>query len=260
MWLQVLAVLLPKTLSEAAHTVESLFPREDGYNHRLQVGRKAQLGDKLVYTSSILGRAAVDTSLTYGEFDLEFFAALAQVALSFGGRNSEGAVLVDVGSGCGRLVIASAVLFPQLSSVVGIETVESLHDMAIESLTKMQTIDGQVSGKGPRIEFHLGNALGFLSEVVSHSNTIVFAYSSTWPSDGIILTDFSRECGKLPVGTRIITTDKRLGPIESVRDVRGEDAGTIAPWAFEKITAYEGPNKETGGSIGYVWEVVRSCG
>ena len=73
----------------------------------------------------------------------------------------------------------------------------------------------------------------------------LFAYCSTWPSSGNVLTEFSNTCGGLRVGTRVVTTDRRL------RDGQG--------FSFALVDALEGPNVETGGtSVGYVYEVQRS--
>ena len=76
---------------------------------------------------------------------------------------------------------------------------------------------------------------------------MLFAYSSTWPSSGDVLTDFSEMCGAcLRPGSRVIVTDKRLGSDEH--------------WGrFELVDAVEGPNAGTGGrSVGYIYEVIQS--
>ena len=74
---------------------------------------------------------------------------------------------------------------------------------------------------------------------------VLFAYSSTWAGIGDVLTYFSATCGThLRVGARVVTTDKRL--------IDDQD------WSFELLEAIDGPNRETGGSVGYVHEVTRS--
>ena len=76
---------------------------------------------------------------------------------------------------------------------------------------------------------------------------ILFAYSSTWPAEGDLLSDFTQLCGtRLPVGTRVITTDRRLVSLDGA-------------WRFDLLGTYEGRNAETGGtSVGYVQVVAKS--
>ena len=77
--------------------------------------------------------------------------------------------------------------------------------------------------------------------------SVLFAYSSTWPSQGDELSDFSVVCGTaLRAGTRVVTTDRKLCSVEGL-------------WEFALLHSLEGPNTETGGvSVGFVHEVVRS--
>ena len=93
----------------------------DEYGERLAIGRKAQLGDDLVYRLGLIGGGSVDTALTYGEYELEFFATLVDRALD--GGDGAGHSFVDVGSGCGRLVLAASELWPALARVSGVESV-----------------------------------------------------------------------------------------------------------------------------------------
>ena len=76
---------------------------------------------------------------------------------------------------------------------------------------------------------------------------MLFAYSSTWPSEGNLLSDFSAVCGNhLRRGARVVTTDRRLCSVDGL-------------WRFELLDRQEGNNHETGGtSVGYVYEVLES--
>ena len=47
------------------------------YDDRLIIGRKAQLGEEMIYRSGL----NIDSTLTYGEFDLNLFASLVDRAL-----------------------------------------------------------------------------------------------------------------------------------------------------------------------------------
>uniref|UniRef100_A0A7S4BYD0 Uncharacterized protein n=1 Tax=Chrysotila carterae TaxID=13221 RepID=A0A7S4BYD0_CHRCT len=103
-------------------------------------------------------------------------------------------------------------------------------------------------GDGVTGEFICGDAIELLKQPSSDREPpdVVFAYSTAFASNGVELTDFSLACAFLPVGSRVVTTDKLL--------VSEEDAG----WRFDLLATLDGPNRETGGSTGYVWEVGRS--
>lgn len=86
--------------------------------------------------------------LTYGEFDLTFFARLLDEARDlFESDDDEstegwnGRVFCDVGSGTGRLVLAAAALHPGLKAARGVEVLEGIHNMAEETLEKCRVTD-----------------------------------------------------------------------------------------------------------------------
>ena len=127
--------LTPTNLAAAEALVARVYPGGAGspsggdeYGERLAIGRKAQLGDDLVYRPGLIGGGSVDTALTYGEYDLGFFATLVDRALD--GGDGAGHSFVDVGSGCGRLVLAASELWPALARVSGVESVAELHALA----------------------------------------------------------------------------------------------------------------------------------
>jgi hypothetical protein len=82
--------------------------------------------------------------LTYGEFDLFFFAQLLDRALDQYNENVkswEDKVFTDVGSGTGRLVLAAAALHPW-RLCRGVEVLKGIHNVALETLEKCRcTID-----------------------------------------------------------------------------------------------------------------------
>ncbi|KAL1523454.1 hypothetical protein AB1Y20_018394 [Prymnesium parvum] len=209
------------------------------FDERLMIGRQAQLGDQMVYRPGLLG-CRVPSELTYGEFDLGFYAQLVDTALST--RGQEGGVLVDVGSGCGRLVLASAVLWPGLRRVAGVEKVEPLHAIALAASQAVRLPPG-----APTAEFFCSDAHEALrAGGPLQDASILFAYSSTFPSCGDVMTDFSELCARcLRPGTLVIVTDKQLGSIGDAE--------------FKLLDAVEGRNAETGGaSVGYIYQVIRS--
>jgi len=110
------------------------------FDERLSAGRKAQGhgGGAIAMRASDL-----PSGLTYGEFNLHFFLELVSRAVSFRrGENGSGDFypemctfpapdlkFMDVGSGCGRLVFAAAMI-KKFQVNYGIEIVSSLHAMA----------------------------------------------------------------------------------------------------------------------------------
>lgn len=184
-----------------------------------------------------------DAGLLASQFDLTFFAQLVDTALQTSSLPRDRNVFVDVGSGCGRLVLASSVLWPELRRVAGVEKVQSLHALALSASEAITIPTGS-----PQPEFYCSDA----SDVLQQSGaleeaSVLFAYSSTFPSHGNMLSEFSRTCGQcLRVGTRIVVTDKQLQSDNS--------------WGqFQLIDALEGRNAETGGtSIGYIYQVTKS--
>eukprot|EP00966_Prymnesium_polylepis_P252113 5828439-Prymnesium_polylepis.1 len=46
------------------------------FDVRLNMGRRAQLGESMVYRPGLIGGDGVETDLTYGEYNLEFYGAL----------------------------------------------------------------------------------------------------------------------------------------------------------------------------------------
>ena len=229
-------LLLTARLEHATYLLANVFPSHL-YGDRLTVGRRAQLGPDMVYRPSIGGNS-VDSSLTYGEYDLGHFAALVDRALD--GKGQHGRTFVDVGSGCGRLVFAAAALWPALACVAGVERIEEMHEMALAACERVTLPEPPTRRFFHGDVAHLLGAGGALADA-----DVLFAYSSTWAGVGDVLTDFSATCGTLlRVGARVVTTDKRLV----------DDEG----WSFELLEAIQGQNRETGGSVGYVHEVTRS--
>ena len=142
--------LAAERLAHAQRLVESLFPSSgDAYASRMAVGRRALLGDEMIYRSTIGGGGGqqIDSALTYGEYDLAHFYDLVSRAGSL-----EGATLVDCGSGCGRLVVAALALWPELRCAVGVEKVEALHQIAVETVATLPPDDQR------RAALHCGDA------------------------------------------------------------------------------------------------------
>ena len=170
------------------------------------------------------------------QFPLDLFGQLVERALDRGGRSApEDEVFVDVGSGCGRLVLGTALLWPEMSRVAGVETQEDLHKLAVAADAKAREADGL------RCDFVLGDAREAMGEGGPLEDaSIIFAYHS--PKD--CCTWFAEFCATcLRPGCRVIYCDKLL---------EGE--------GLELIDRIEGVNPETGGnSTGLIYEVTRSA-
>ena len=225
-------------LERAALALATIFPSSE-FGKRLQIGRMAQLGPDMIYRPGAIG-CDVDTGLTYGEFALDHFACLVERALD--GSSAEGLTFVDIGSGCGRLVFAAKLLWPELACTAGIEIVPELHALALAAAARTDI------PAAPRCQFICGDAAHALAPTGALADAdILFAYSSAFPSEGDLLSDLSAVCGTcLKVGARVITTDKRLCSVDGL-------------WAFEELDTITGVNHETGGtSVGYVYRVTCS--
>ena len=220
------------------------------YDERAKLGRDEYLppppGSSSSRKSSTgSSQAAVrnsDTRLdqTYGEFPLDSLDLLLTQALheqkqqqtSSSLSCSQDQTVVDVGSGCGRLVLYMGLTRPQWM-LHGVEISPPLHQVALESHQRAATAgylnDDQ---QGHKIQFHLGSAAEYAA--ILQKASIVFMYSTAFPSRG-----FSTASGTLVLASEwndllaatvssdciVITTDKSLDErfeIVSRIDVPGE--------------------------------------
>lgn len=201
--------------------------------------------------------AARETELTYGEFDLDFFFELLRAA-----DPQRGDVFVDVGSGCGRLVLAAA-LVHEWEAAVGIELLRPLHDEAIMALARLREVaadDGGLEGLSlAPCELRCEEAACALPRVLRRDGppAVVFIYATCWPSVGPHLAELSRTLGVLlPIGSRVIAVDKRLLPRDDATHVAGGECG----WEFQLRAEVERPNYNTFRSVGYVYDLVHAAG
>lgn len=194
----------------------------------------------------------IDNRLTYGEFDLNFFFSLVRAA-----EPKPGEVFCDLGSGCGRLVLAAALADYEWSCAVGVELLEDLDRLARgahETLVPLAagaddlTLSPCEFVHGDAEEELLRLAKGGLGGGAVEPDTpwVLFSYTTCMPSVGPYLCQLSAILGRaLPLGSRVITTDKQL-----VSDEEG------ARWTFRELYVDEAPNYNTMTSHGYVYELV----
>jgi hypothetical protein len=164
---------------------------------------------------------------TYGEFPCDSFDFLVDRALELmadgnnGGmfHNEDGnKIMVDLGSGCGRLVFYAALTRGGTSQddvssttqrstqwdVHGVEIGTQLHSLAVNSLQRgvdngwFTSIDNESDANGSQIVFHNGNALPVEDPFFQFSQStddtpaiqtllsrtsLLFAYSTVWETD-----------------------------------------------------------------------------
>jgi len=168
-------------------------------------------------------------TLTYGEFPLELFTQLLSAA-----EPQPGDIFCDVGSGCGRLVLAAAFLWPDtLRGARGIEISPDLHAAAQRLCSEQET------GDCP-IDFMLADVHTqpqLLADV-----DICFCYSTRMQlsEDGFLSQLADTYAEGLRSGSRMVTIDRHLRP--------------DGPW--DLISEIKGPNRENGGvSVGKVWRM-----
>lgn len=235
------------------------------HGERTEAGRDAQG----------LSREAVDVddprmAFTYGEFPLISFDALVDLSLPFVTRkvdeNGEdsterGLSVVDVGSGCGRLVLYAALSRPGWA-LHGIEISGTLHRIAVRAMDEaikggwmtageLGSSEALAAASSSALSLHEGPANEF-GRSVFRSADLVFAYSTIWPTRG-----FSPELRAMIIGSEwstmlaehckegciCVTTDRALDPADG--------------WML--VERMDVDNPEVMGSTGFV-QVLRKMG
>ena len=237
-----------KTFSrgEASTIIDTiLFPTNQN-KQRFKIARDAQ------FKPDPTNENAVDTrtnamsaddprlSFTYDEFPVEGMDQLLDLAVEEYKESHNGQqpnILVDLGSGCGRLVLYAAISKKndkeeiRFQHVHGIEISEELHEIGVKSLgigveegifSNVDSIRTDDAGgdQKPTINLHLGPA-SELSDVLTQAD-IVFSYSTAFDTKGfdeklgaMILSDewsklLAEHCKPNCV---VVTTDKALDPL-----------------------------------------------
>ena len=192
------------------------------------------------------------TWLTYGEFDLDDFFELLRAAAP-----REGETFVDVGSGCGRLVLAAA-LVHNWRACVGIEMLGDLHELATKSHTKLVAASADLGLQLAPCELVCDEADSALPRALrgggDDAAAVVFVYATCWPSVGPHLTALSETlAGALPEGSRVITVDKQLVS----DDASGGGGGGFA---FDELASFTLKNYNTHQSSAWVYAFRRTGG
>ena len=181
--------------------------------------------------------SARNKELTYGEFDLDFFFSLLQDAAPRTGES-----FCDVGSGCGRLVLAAA-LAHEWESAAGVEVLEHLHVAAVDAHAKLgDLLDEEGISLAP-CRFLNAEADEALPELLQTGPHVAFVFATCWPGAGPFLPALSATlASNLPLGSRVICVDKQL-------------IDEPSRWRFELVAKREAPNYATHTSVGYVYRL-----
>lgn len=250
-----------------------LLPAQD-YDKRSSYARDAQG----VTGGSILTADDPVLSMAYGEFPLESFDELLDLAMInraelLATESSEQSFelpsspleLVDLGSGCGRLVFYVSLTRGGRTkderpwSVHGIEAADELHQEALRSVNRgieaelfqprttsistTESLEFPESETTNTFSLHLGSVADYSH--VLHKAQVLFAYSSAFPASGfseelsamLLDTSWSRTLAeRCRPGCVAITTDRVLDP----------------KFGWKLLDQKSVDNREICGSIGYI--------
>lgn len=134
--------------------------------------------------------ALTDASFTYGEIDFIYFGKLLEKV-----KPQAGECLVDLGSGIGKAVLATALLYPQIN-VVGIELLTRLHELSLKQLKKFNAVNN--------IQFINDDILN-----VDFSQADILFINATCYSDELLRGILDR-LNQLKKGSRVIITSKEM--------------------------------------------------
>ena len=214
-------------------------------------------------------------AVTYGEFDLGLFErALTRIEILLAKKKS-GAVrggtknFVDVGSGCGRLVLAAALLRPRWAiceetgarsgKFTGIEMLSSLHGRAILAHRRAledKDIDIADAAVLQCCHFlHVDMCSDGARDVLLEADAI-FSYSTAFPTDpngGITVALLSRALLGVRQGCIVATVDNWLGDVLMEKPTIGS-AGLVC--RFELLEELKGYNQDFDDcSSVFLWDV-----
>jgi hypothetical protein len=207
-----------------------ILPKSE-YGDRIKYGREAQgivAGQAVSSDDPVLAK-------TYGEFPLESLDILIDAASKYLSQtNGKSVQFVDVGSGCGRLCLYTALTRGDTASsskpweVHGIEIYDILHHEATRArdagfekgwLQEAQGDDDDTA-LANSLSLHLGPAEDFSNSILKEAD-LIFAYSTTWTNSGfspdisaMILSDEWNRlfCNSCKSGCVVVTTDRALDP------------------------------------------------
>jgi len=150
-------------------------------------------------------KGLVAPHLAYSEITYQSLGTvLAKIRQYHGGLQDGGGVFYDLGSGTGKAVCAAAILHT-FDKCVGIEVLQTLHEVAIELLdTFDRTVKPTLGDSPPEVQFVLGDIL----EMEWPDATVVFANCTCYSQT--LMANIIQRCSPLREGTFFISVSKRL--------------------------------------------------
>lgn len=244
--------------------LEQLYPPRD-----LQMRNAASRTDG--YWKYISQGEEPPMDLTYGEFDFHFFAQVldrAHYHYYQGGDHPNNApttwndkIMMDIGSGTGRLVLGAAALYPEWKECRGVELLQGIHDVAVDKLKECN--DGGMTNMLPSVDKMLPMApvklsCGSFEDPAMGLGDVdcAFAFSSCFTPD--LMKRLGQAVGRqCKPGSIIITTDYMLPLVNTIPAIEGDArTGTYTLELAEKV---DGWCWLTGGaSTVYIHRVVDS--
>lgn len=214
---------------------------------------------------------------TYGEFPFDSFDLLVDRAIEYvdtdqqqHGEDSTNRNMLDLGSGCGRLVLYAGLTNRSGWDITGIEIGKQLHSLAVNSLQRginedllkpAIAHDASTANSNSKISFYNGNALGgedpYFQDTASDDETIqsilseaslLFAYSTVWETDSsqpfnpelqamVLSSKWSKSLAAVcQNGVVAVTTDRVLNPEDGWKLLDRMDVDNPSVW----------------GSVGYI--------
>jgi hypothetical protein len=184
-------------------------------------------------------------SYTYGEFPLE---SLACILDRLPRQLNTSDVFLDIGSGCGRLVMGAALLRPW-RFCAGVEIIPELHGLATRAHRHLRGLVPR--GSLSPCLFARANVMTWPDPSPGRPDpvreaSVIYSYSTTFASyDGLRLSDLSDALAQtVRLDVSVITTDKRLDET-----------------LFDTLDEFEVQNPEVGGdSVVYIARLRESVG
>jgi hypothetical protein len=216
-----LGVLSSFEHSAALKAFSSLFPEAD-YSLRNAASRTDG------YWPFVSRKESPPKAFTYGEFPLPYFTRVTDRACELVGLDAADAVLCDLGSGAGRLVLWAAAT-RKWKEVRGVELLPSLHKAACEHRDEARLLLS-LGLQTPSISL-LEGSWDDADLMVWSEIDVAFAYATAFPHDGYdcdgVLTELSASLvPRLREGCIVCTTDYRMGDgFELLETMVGENDG-----------------------------------
>ena len=261
--------------------LEALYPKHEE-------GKRNALSRTDGYWPYVKSMETPPTDLTYGEFDLGFFASLLDRARQFHDNTSgncisnddeddadlktwDGKVFTDIGSGTGRLVLGAAALH-QWNLCRGIEILPSIHEFAVDALNKCRgtnndrihddaaryhlAIDASCSLSLSPIELRCGS-FDDPYEYFGDSDCI-FVFSTCMSQD--LMQALSNAVGRqCKPGTLIITTEISLPLHGDTPPLKSDPNVPSGRYEIELVEKISGKCELVGGeSTAYIHRVAKS--